>query len=70
MSRNVEVKYPDIEVQLTGQDGNAFFVLGSVQKALKAAGVPKEEIDAFFNEATRGDYDALMQTVMRWVTVR
>jgi len=29
--------------------------------------VPQDEIDAFFAEATSGDYDHLLQTTMRWV---
>jgi hypothetical protein len=29
--------------------------------------MPPEEIDAFFAEATRGDYDHLLQTTMAWV---
>ena len=60
-------RYPDIQVQLTGQDGNAFAILGRTTAALRAAGVPSEEIDAYFAEATSGDYDHLLQTTMRWV---
>jgi hypothetical protein len=63
------IKYPDIEVQLTGEDGNAFFILGSVQKALRRAGVDAEEVNAFYAEATSGDYDHLLQTCMEWVSV-
>jgi hypothetical protein len=62
-------KYPEITVQLTGTDGNAFAVLGKVTKALRQAGVSKEDRDAFMAEATASDYDALLQTVMRWVEV-
>ena len=29
------VKYPEITVELIGQDGNAFAILGAVHKALK-----------------------------------
>jgi len=62
-------KYPDITVQLTGEDGNAFLILGKVRKALRRAGVPSEERDAFTTEATSGDYDHLLQTCMKWVNV-
>ena len=31
-------KFPEIDVQLTGEDGNAFAVLGKVSKALRRAG--------------------------------
>jgi hypothetical protein len=62
-------KYPDITVQLTNEDGNAFAVLGRVNRALRQAGISPAERDAFVQEATAGDYDALLQTVMRWVEV-
>jgi hypothetical protein len=62
-------KYPAITVPLTGTDGNAYAVLGQVLRALRRAGVSKAERDAFVQEATAGDYDGLLQTVMRWVEV-
>ena len=62
-------KYPDVTVQLIGQDGNAFYILGAVSKELKKAGVSKEEIDVFMDEAMDGSYDHLLQTVMRYVEV-
>lgn len=63
-------KFPEIEVKLVGQDGNAFAILGRVAKALQAHGVEKAERDAFFNEAMAGDYNHLLRTVMLWVTVK
>jgi hypothetical protein len=60
-------RYPEVQVQLTGEDGNAFAVLGRTATALRAAGVPQEEVEAFFAEATSGDYDHLLQTTMAWV---
>ncbi len=65
----MEPKYPNIEVQLTGEDGNAFSVLGSVSKALRQADVSEEEIKEFMDEATAGDYDHLLGTAMKWVDV-
>ena len=62
-----EVKYPDIAVQLSNDDGNVFLVLGTVKKALGRAGVSREEIDLFLDEATSGDYDHALVTCMRWV---
>ena len=60
-------RYPEVQVQLSGQDGNAFAILGRTTAALRAAGVSQEEIDAYFAEATSGDYDHLLQTTMAWV---
>jgi hypothetical protein len=60
-------RYPDVQVQLSDQDGNAFAILGRTASALRRAGIPQEEIDEYFAEATGGDYDHLLQTTMRWV---
>jgi len=64
------IKYPKIEVELVGQDGNAFVIIGRVQKAMQRAKVPREEIDKFKKEAQSGDYDHLLQTCIKWVNVR
>lgn len=63
------VKYPDIEVTLVGEDGNAFAIIGKVSKALKRQGVPAEEVEAFQKDAMSGDYDHLLATCMRTVNV-
>lgn len=61
--------YPEIEVQLVGQDGNAFLIIGRVREALRSANVGSDEIQKFTDEATAGDYNHVLQTVMRWVEV-
>ena len=63
-------KYPDIEVQLTGEDGNAFVILGAVDLALKRAGIDADERGEFQAEATADDYDHLLRTCMAWVNVQ
>ena len=63
-------KYPDIIVTLTGQDGNAFAILGRCRAAARDAGLSDEEIAAFMDEAMAGDYDHLLQTAMRWFEIR
>lgn len=68
-SFQTEVKYPEIEVQLVGEDGNAFAIMSRVASALKNAGVPKEEIDAYYAASTAGDYDNLLRTATEWVSV-
>jgi len=59
----------DIEVELLGNDGNAFSIMGAVSKAMRRAGVSSEERDLYFKEATSGDYDQLLATTMEWVDV-
>jgi len=63
------VKYPEIKVQLTGQDGNAFAIMGAVSRELRKAGVSKEEINEYTKQSMSGDYDNLLRTAMEWVEV-
>jgi hypothetical protein len=62
-------RYPAVTVQLTGRDGNAFYILGTVQAALRTAGAQPAEVAAYMAEATSGDYNQLLATTMRWVDV-
>lgn len=61
-------KFPGVTITLTGEDGNAFFILGRVSREMKRAGI-HAEFPAFQAEATAGDYDHLLATVMRWFEV-
>lgn len=58
--------YPEVRVELVGQDGNAFAILGRVSKALRREGIDPKP---FVAEAMSGDYDHLLQTCMNWVSV-
>lgn len=65
----MEPKYEDITVNLSNRDGNAMAVMAAVTQALRQAGVSEEERNAYFKEATSGDYDNLLATTLRWVNV-
>ena len=69
MSSENKPKYPDIEVQLVGRNGNAFAILGRVTHALRQAKVSKAEQDEFMAQAMSGDYDNLLNVCMQWITV-
>lgn len=56
------------KVNLIGEDGNAFAILGKVSKALKRAGL-KEEAEQYLQEATSGDYNHLLTITMEYVDV-
>lgn len=70
-------KYPDCRVKLTGINGNAVMIFRTVRRELvrylKAQGwdpaKAEQEGDAFQSEATSGDYDNVLITCHRWVTV-
>lgn len=57
-----------IRVKLVGKDGNAFAILGRVKEALRRGG-RSDLIEAFVKEATSGDYNHLLCTVMEYVDV-
>jgi hypothetical protein len=62
--------YPDIVVQLSGEDGNAFAILGRCQYAAKQAKLDYSMIAQFRKEAMCGDYDHLIATCQAWFTVQ
>jgi menaquinone-dependent protoporphyrinogen IX oxidase len=69
MSNTQETKYPFIKVQLSGKDGNAFEIMSSVTSALRKAGVSSDDVQDYTKESMSGDYDNVLRTAMRWVSV-
>ena len=63
------VRYPEIDVRLVGNDGNAFAIMGAVTRALRQHRVPAEEIKEFQMTCMGGDYNHLLATCMAWVNV-
>ena len=58
----------DAVVQLVGEDDNAFAILGRVRRAILKSDRP-ELAEAFMQDAMASDYDHLLVTCMRYVTV-
>jgi hypothetical protein len=52
-------KQTGIEIDLTGPDGNAFFLLGSAGKLAKQLGL---DGNAIRTEMMKGDYEHLVET--------
>ena len=65
----MEPKYPNIRVQIKGQEGNALYILSTTARALHDGGVPRGQVMAFQQDACSGDYDHLLKVVAEWVTV-
>ena len=61
--------YTNAVVQLSERDGNAFYILGAVKRAIRTSDHP-ELVEAFLQEAMSGDYNHLLATCMQYVTVR
>jgi len=64
-----DIKHPEVVVTLSGQDGNPYMIIGLTRDALKKAKVPQAEIQEYMDEAKSGDYDNVIQTTLKWVTV-
>lgn len=69
MSDEEKVRFPDAVVRLSGEDGNTGAIMGRVARALKQAGATQDEIMQYRDETLSGDYENVLQTAMRWVTV-
>ena len=54
----------EVVCELTGQDGNAFGVMGRVKKSLRQAEVDKSVIEQYSKDAMSGDYDNLLRVSM------
>ena len=62
-------KYPDVSVQLSGRDGNAFAIIAAVRGALKSAG-ETAAAEEFGKSAFDCDsYDALLRLAAQTVDV-
>jgi len=56
-----------LKLQLIGRDGNAYSILGAASKVLKNK--DPEMYSKYYEEATSGDYNHLLQVTMRYFDV-
>ncbi len=54
-------------VRLVGADGNAFAILGRVQRALREAGASEAYVASYVAQATSGDYANLLVVTLEYV---
>lgn len=61
------VKYPEVSVQLAGENGNVFNLISVCRRAARKAGVERAEIDRFCAEAMAVDsYGDAVRVMMAW----
>ena len=53
-----------VQFDIANCDGNAFSILGGWKRAARREGWSEADIEAVIREATFGDYDHLVQTIM------
>ncbi len=66
--KGIDTKHPEIEVQLSGLDGNAFSIMGRVSAALKDAGFG-DEVAEYTKQSMAGSYEDLLRTAAEYVSV-
>lgn len=60
-------KYPNVTVQLAGQDGNVFNLMDVCQHEARKAGLHADEISQFVEEVTSTDsYNAALRVMLKW----
>ena len=59
------VEHERPELQIGGEDGNAYMIIGRASKAWRRAGLPAEAWAEIEREMVSGDYDNLISTVMK-----
>jgi hypothetical protein len=57
-------------VELIGQNGNAYAILGICRRSAKEAGWTDQEIIKVLDEMMAGDYDHLLQTTIKYFYVK
>jgi hypothetical protein len=57
-------------VQLSGEDGNAFMIIGACRRSARRAGWSNARIEKVCEDMMSGDYDHVLQTAMKHFEVR
>jgi hypothetical protein len=58
-----------VKCKLTGEDGNAFAIMGRVRSALRRANIDAKTIVEYQKEATSGDYENLLAVSIKYLDV-
>lgn len=62
-------KYPNIKVNLSDIDGNAFNIMAAITTALRKNAVSDEQVEQYLADSTASDYNHLLVTAAEWVTI-
>lgn len=66
----MSVRYPEVTVQLTGENGNIFNLLAIVERGLKNHKVSRNEIAELHTKIFEcGSYDEALLVLTNWVNV-
>ena len=63
-------KHPAAAIDVDILDGNPLSIVAAVSQALRRQGVPSSSVHDFQGRALSGDYDHVLRTAARWVSLR
>jgi hypothetical protein len=66
---DVTPKFPKVVLNLTGQSGINLGILARAQKAMRKAGLGKNDTDNFFKEVGNSDFNTLVRVCSEWFTL-
>lgn len=69
MDEASEVRYPDVNVKLTGEDGNAAVIISRVRSAIHRKRGQKAANDFATEAFEAGSYDEVLRLCMKTVNV-
>ena len=67
VSERKENMEEELKYNLIGIDGNAFYVMGYVRRAMMNEGFTKSEIDCYLKDAQSDDYNHLLQVSIKMI---
>lgn len=61
-------KFPAVHVQLSGEEGNVFSIIGRVRSALMQGGATEQDLQGFWVAISAAtSYNDTLRTIMQWV---
>ena len=57
-----------LSIDVKGEQGNCFFIMGIVRRELLKAGQPRHIIEEYFEEAKSSDYDNLLEVSRQYLS--
>ena len=63
----MKIKFPEVRVMLSGQDGSVLGVVGPVIKAMRRGGVAPRDIDNYQAAALSDDYEHALSVTIETV---
>lgn len=62
--------FSNVVIDISGPQGNAYCILGTIYQVLHNAGYSKEEIDKIQKDMTSSNYEHLVDVAAKYITIK